>query len=303
MRVLITYFLGFAIVLLLSGGAIASPTSKVTVKVVDENSQPMRTAEVEVWYHVGNKQTTNKGVSSDKGEFVSTGEGLLPQVTIYARYQGYYESCVIHKFDIKSLFNRWEPWNPTIEVVLKKKRNPVPMFIGGGIIKVPKLDKSVGYDLEKGDWVAPYGNGNSNDLIFTFSAQMRAFSDYECGFELSFSNAKDGIMEYSFDTKNQSLFKWPYEAPENGYAAKLSRHEVKLPGKNLKSDAKKGINYLFRVRTQTDQNGNITGANYGKLVGEFGFDPMGDIQFHYFFNPDGTRNLEEDPEKNLFKKY
>jgi hypothetical protein len=199
------------------------------------------------------------------------------------------------------LLNRWEPWNPTIEVVLKKKRHPVPMFRGGGIIQIPKLDVPVGYDLEKGDWVAPFGGGVTSDFIISFHAEMRAYRDYECSFELTFSNPKDGIQEYVFDNHSQSSFKWPFEAPEDGYLGRLTRHEVKLPGKNLQSDAKENLNYIFRVRTRTDLRGNVVAANYGKLSGEFGFDPKGNIQFHYFFNPDGTRNLEEDPKRNLFK--
>ena len=41
---------------------------------------------------------------------------------------------------------------------------------------------------------------------------------------------------------------------------------------------------------------------YGKIEKEFEFDPKGSVYFRYYLNPDGTRNLEEDPGKNLFKK-
>jgi hypothetical protein len=61
------------------------------------------------------------------------------------------------------------------------------------------------------------------------------------------------------------------------------------------------VRYIFRVRTKLDKDGNIIGANYGKIGGEFEFDPKGAIFFGYYFNPDGTRNLEEDKENNLFK--
>jgi hypothetical protein len=302
MKAIVANILCCAIVTFLAGGAIASPTSRVTVKVVDEHSQPLNNADVEVWYHVGNKQTANKGKSNDKGEYVSTGEGMLPQVTINSRSQGYYESCVIYKFDKKSMFNRWEPWNPTVEVVLKKKRNPVAMVVNGGIIKLPKLDSPVGYDLEKGDWVAPYGVGAVNDFIFTFHAVSRAYTDYECNFTLTFSNEDDGIQEYYFGEKDQSSYRWPFLAPESGYASKLYREKSDSPQSNLKSNEKKKASYIYRVRTQKDKDGKIVGAIYGKIRKEFEFGPNGTILFGYFLNPDGTRNLEEDPKKNLFKK-
>jgi hypothetical protein len=305
MKFLIKYSIGCSFVLLmLMGWANAAPSSKVTVKVSDEGHQPVINAEVEVWYHIGNKQTTNKGKSGDKGEFVATGEGMLPQLTVYSRTQGYYESCVIYKFAKKSLLNRWEPWNPTIEVVLKKKRNQVAMFDSHRTgYKVPKLNTPIGFDLEKEDWVAPYGTGLTADFIITFNAEIRAYADYDCGFSLKFSNPNDGIQEYFSDTKDQSSFKWPYEAPTNGYISEISKQKNMLLGATgYKSNERENANYIFRLRTKVDKNGNIVDARYGKISGEFGFVPSGEITFRYFLNPDGTRNLEEDPKKNLFNK-
>jgi hypothetical protein len=273
------------------------------VKVVDEDRQSMINTEVEVWYHVGNKQLANKGLSSTKGEFVSTGEGLLPQVTIYARSQGCYDSSVIYKFDKKLIFNRWEPWNPTIEVVLKKKRNPVPMIMGGpDWVAIPKLDTPVGYDLEKGDWVAPYGTGIINDLTIEFNLSSRAYTDYDANMTISFPNGQDGIQEYWFDKAEQSAYKWPFEAPLSGYKRSVNVFERDTPENGYKTNKKEGVNYIFRIRTKLDKDGNVISANYGKFTGEFGISRKGKTRFSYILNPDGTRNLEEDPKKNLFNK-
>jgi hypothetical protein len=309
MRKLFPILFSLLLLAIISTNAFSSPTAKFTAKVLDENALPIKGAQVTLSFSGAKRgdgggltSFGKKGLSDNDGLFTDSAE-TLPLVGVVIDKSGYYRS--IEKYEFKSrslLLNRWEPWNPTIEVVLKKKRNPVGMYVGGGIIQVPKFDEPIGYDLEKGDWVAPYGKGMTSDFVFTYKAEMRAYRDYECSFVLSFSNMEDGIQEYRFNPEDQSYYKWPFEAPTSGYDKTLSRHEVKAPEKNLQTDAKKEINYIIRVRTRTDDKGNIIEAKYGKLSGEFGFDPKGNIQFYYYFNPDGTQNLEEDPEKNLFKK-
>jgi len=43
-----------------------------------------------------------------------------------------------------------------------------------------------------------------------------------------------------------------------------------------------------------DKDGKVVKALYGKIYGDF-FDMV------YYLNPDGTRNIEYDPKRNLFK--
>lgn len=292
--------------------AYALSNAKLTAKIIDENGAAIQGAHVTLGFS-GAKQGDGGGMFNfgkdgftDSNGFFSGSAGTLPYVGVVADKTGYYRS--IQKYEFKSsslLLNRWEPWNPTIEVLLKKKRNPVAMYMKGtDDLKVPVFDKSIksiGYDLEKGAMVAPYGSGVVSDFVFTFHANDRAYSDYECNFTLTFSNEHDGIQEYLFDSKNQSLYKWPFEAPESGYVGNLSKEKSMIPGRGYKSNEKDNVHYLFRVRTKVDKDGKVVGGLYGKIGKEFEFDPKGAIFFGYYLNPDGTRNLEEDPKKNLFK--
>lgn len=291
----------------------AATTAKVTVQVVDEDHVPLSQAGVDVWFSeakssgksLGWKDVKIKGLTDNDGLFTAEGGALLSQVTTNAKKRGYYESVKIVKFTGRSLLNRWEPWNPTVEVVLKKKRNPVGMYVKGtDWIEVPTLEKPVGYDLKKGDWVAPYGTGMTNDFIFTFWSDIKAYREYDLKMTMEFSNKLDGIQKFSFNGDDQSYFKWPFEAPVDGYQIELIKEIHKIPGKT-ETNIDRTANYIFRVRTQTDERGNIVSAKYGKVSSEFEMSPEDSkflIRFHYYFNPDGTRNLEEDPEKNLFKK-
>jgi hypothetical protein len=288
--------------------AFGYPTAKITAKVVNEQGNPISGANVSISFMKAKEKewgmtTYDKdGKSDNEGLYTTSGEGTQ-SVSIFITKDGYYPSGDGVKLTSRSFLNRWEPWNPTIEVVLKKKRNPVPMYDNHRTsYKVPKLDTPVGFDLEKEDWVTPYGNGLTADFLITFNAEIRAYTDYDCGFSLKFSNPHDGIQEYFFDAKDQSYFKWPFEAPTSGYLSEISKQKnMLLKTTGYKSDEKNNANYIFRVRTKVDKNGNIVDARYGKISGEFGFVPSGEITFRYFLNPDGTRNLEEDPDRNLFK--
>lgn len=168
-----------------------------------------------------------------------------------------------------------------------------------GGIKVPVLEKPIGYDLEKGDWVAPYGKGVISDFIFNCKARDTSRDDWACSYTLTFSNEHDGIQEFIPKKNDQSIYEWPYEAPEDGYEPKITWSSSYFKGKE-KTDYKKGEKNIFRVRTKVDEKGNIIEAKYGKMGGIEMF-PNGKIYFGYRFNPTGTRNLEYDPKKPLFK--
>jgi len=285
------------------------PTAKLTLKVIDEQGLPVKGADVTIAYEVpkaagrgwGSDNVFQRGSTGENGLFSADGEGAST-VGFSAEKAGYYTSDDSFHFKSKSLLNRWEPWNPTIEVVLKKKRNPVSMFSNNtDVIKSPIVNEPVGYDLEKGDWVTPYGKGTTSDFIFTLRTNYKSYSQYQVSLTLGFSNKDDGIQEYLSSDKDQSYFKWPFEAPIDGYKNNLSREKSDSPGNGMFKNTKENAKYIFRVRTKVDKTGKIISANYGKIPEEFGFDPTGNVRFSYYYNPDGTQNLEFDPEKNLFK--
>ena len=60
---------------------------------------------------------------------------------------------------------------------------------------------------------------------------------------------------------------------------------------------------VFRVHSVIDKDGKIVSADYGKIYPpiEYGFIAKHHgIRFTYYFNPDGTRNLEFNTKLNLF---
>lgn len=286
--------------------ALDYPTARLTARVVDEEGNAIAGADAEAYFVVakmhewGDTTIRKTGKSDDKGLFIVEGAGG-PMVSVSASKDGFYSGGSGFEFKARSPRNRWEPWNPAINLVLRRRRNPVPMYAQyTDYILVPVFDQAVGYDLEKGDWVTPHGKGLVSDFVFKFHVERRSFSDYECSFILTFSNAHDGIQEYYFPPKEASYYKWPFEAPVDGYIPSLERHMAAKPHSSFVSNEKDGVNYIFRVRSKDDARGNIVDARYGKIRGELSLSPTGKISFSSYFNPDGTRNLEFDPNRNLF---
>jgi len=288
-----------------STAAFLQPMAKVTAKAVDSKGQPVIGASVTVEFLIntgwGSISNFIKGKTDKNGEF--TGEGQsLDRCTIGIDKDGFYSSDYTLHFNKSTALNRWEPWNPTVEVALKEIKNPVAMYAKKtGELKVPILEKPVGYDFEKGDWVTPYGNGVVSDFVFICKANPESHSKWECSYKLIFSNPMDGIFDYASNKKDQSVYDWPYDAPEVGYKSEINWSSAYDMNIGKKSDYNEKRRYIFRVRTKTDEKGNITSAYYGKIKGDIRFFAGGYFDFEYYFNPSGSKNLEYDPKKSLFK--
>jgi hypothetical protein len=62
--------------------------------------------------------------------------------------------------------------------------------------------------------------------------------------------------------------------------------------------------YVFRVRTASASDGRLLSAQYAKMTAPVDVgckEKECKLRFQYWYNPDGTPNLEYDTKKNLFK--
>lgn len=86
--------------------------------------------------------------------------------------------------------------------------------------ELPEINKSIGFDLMKRDWIPPYGKGEIADFIFTGGKEIRGEDDFDSNLRLTFSNPKDGlILKEIVRNKPQegSLLKLPHSVPQSGY--------------------------------------------------------------------------------------
>ena len=280
--------------------------SKFTVHVTDmETKSPVSNAVVKTifehkydpWGNKPNKVDRRKESVDENGLVVFEGEDLGGSIGASVFADGYYSDWGGFEYKSKNLvLNRWKPWNPTIEVKMRPNKNPVPMVHKfQSWVVVPEFGKPVGYDLEVGDWMAPYGKGKINDFLFEMNLDRKSMAEAEASYTLTFSNPLDGIQEYLPPDDLRSSFIFPYVAPTNGYSKSLYQHDITTPYGPSKTTEKENVNYIFRVRTKTDEDGNIVSACYGRIRGELKISRKGQVGFSYWFNPDPqSRSLESD---------
>lgn len=271
--------------------------AKITLRVLDDEQKPVENAMVKAGFYY---PSGNQGVISD-----STGtngfcalEGMC-QVDMWFQVTkgGYYRTdgrYVFGMVDPPVIKNHWQPWNPTNTVVLKPIKNPVSMYAARVNLGIPEYEKPLGFDLEKGDWVSPYGKGAKSDFIFYAELDQRDQLDFDYKLTVMFPNEKDGIQPLGETSKDGSVFQSDYMAPESGYLSTWKQFRKRKPETAEESNRNKNRIYYFRVGTVLDENGNIISAQYGKIYGDF-------LQFTYYLNQTpNDRNIEFDPDQNLF---
>jgi hypothetical protein len=298
---------------------------KMTLKVIDESGEPVSNALCNVgFYNVAATDDDGRGLSDSNGLFVVSGKGK-GSIGGTVSKTGFYTSCVQFKkgdppglidagggsskayYDSIVKDGRWLPWNPTVPVVLREIRNPIPMYVKRVHGKFPN-GETAGFDCKKGDFVAPYGSGENEDFRVALFVDGVPYKHMTQTISLSALDSGGGFR--AMKSHAASVFKSEHLAPEQGYASNLvatSVYDVNIG--TTGSVLYGGDEYLvFKSRIVRDEDGNVISANYGKLYGPIifgrGDDKMetASIGFLYYFNPTpNDRNLEFDGKNNLFK--
>ena len=293
--------------------AVAAGHACFTAKVVDEERQPLSNASVSAAFlGIGVNSVIQEGISDTNGEVRFIGAtSIFGNANFGVTAKGCYESIEVIKFK-EIVAGRWQPWNPVVTAMVRRILNPIPMYAKQVEIKLPAENTLLCFDLEQGDWVSPYGTGQTTDFQFICSKRVSGWSDFDCSFVLVFSNKFDGIIENN-NRFVDSKFHYPRFVPETDlFSTNLSfritedsktrRHgdlDVFCGGNPEKS-------YFFRTRSKKDLNGNLIEANYGKIDGQFRFigaaAAESKIMFTYYLNPTpNDRNMEFDPKRNLLQ--
>ena len=284
--------------------------AKFTFHIIDSEGHAVSNATVSVGFVMLNEKS-NRVVGCTDSNGVFTAENVA-QWEAGARVEkpGFYDSIwrTFLAEDEQCVSNGcWRPWNPTIPIVLREIRNPIPMYVKH-VDGIFPNGETAGFDCEKGDFVMPYGSGKNEDFRVALSVDGVPYKHTTQTISLSALDSDGGFR--IMKSHASSAFKSEHLAPEQGYASNLvatSVHDVKsgTTGSVLYG----GDEYLvFKSRIVRDEDGNVISANYGKVYGPIvygrGDDKMetASLGFLYYFNPTpNDRNLEFDGKNNLFK--
>ena len=228
------------------------PKARITVRVVDDGGQPVTAAKVVV---LGFNRE-QEGKTDRQGRFTATVRTALAGVDIVVDKKGFYSiHRHIHEFTGGLLDRRWQPWNPEVELPLRKMGKSVPMVEKNVEAELPTLEQPVGYDLLKSDWVTPYGSGVVPDFVFEAKRWSNGSNDVNGWLKLTFSNPEDGLVPVRIHWRNEYGLKLPAIAPQNSYQGKwwwgVGQGEAP-PAEGWKKELNtdQDENYYFRVRTR-----------------------------------------------------
>ena len=296
----------------------------VHFSAIDEEGAPVPNAQAIVGYLHGYTWTSSGKEYKKKGETNELGmhyysalvpyrDGIIPfmhmdeieDIFSLFKKEGYYDSRPQYIKDKDVEAGRWAKNSTPLIVQFRKKLNPIPMYARDtslSRIDIPVVDKEVGFDLIKFDWVSPYGKGIFADFIFKLDRDYRAYDNFTSTLTVTFTNKYDGMLVHEENREYGSLLKLPRFAPELGYLPKFQFTKGWDPLNGNQESNKVENNYFFRVRSE-EKNGKFVQAMYGKIHGDIRFDPRGSetaaIVIRYYLNPDYTRNMEFG--RNLFK--
>jgi hypothetical protein len=302
---------------LLSLGACGHPEQKFAITVTDEKGEPMEAIECKAWFKKPGDSSPIKdyfvtGHTNASGKLDLTGETIWAPTSVEARKNRYYLATAGAHWTIKRNGDRWEPWPVEVDLVMKKIRNPQPMYAvrcgSTMFFEFPKKELGpYGFDLEMMDWVAPNGRGKVSDFILQGIRDDPADRGYKPkgNLKLSFSNPEDGIFSVADDLIGGSVLRSPAMAREEGYRNEWLFPNTIDPTKGGENQSLPDMVYIFRVRTKVDAEGRLTEARYGKIYGNvFALlsDTFPSFRITYYLN--GTpndRGLEWDMKTNLFR--
>jgi hypothetical protein len=174
--------------------------------------------------------------------------------------------------------------------------------------------EEIGIDLLKADWVAPHGKGEVADVMVKIVSAPDSGPRTLGDLSWRFPGEGNGMLRVPpEDCHANSDFRMPRYAPSDGYLAEWKASRKRVDGKIVDETSPDGprlgaVPYFFRIRAQKDKDGRIARALYGRIIWQdysIGWftvkrDAKAMVFFTYHVNPDGTRNMEYDPERNLF---
>ena len=187
----------------------------------------------------------------------------------------------------------------TRNVTLWKIRNPQPMYgyrnpTGTSVFMPKETNGRWGFDMQKCDWVVPFGKGDVVDFyVVRKIVETDAFTDYSGYIEIP---DQGGVYKRK---KNASQsFPSAYEADVKAeYLTKMPFHyRFAADGKQLldESFANEDEYLVLKTRVRRDKDGKVSSVNYSKIIGEFGV-AEGLFFKEMVFNPTpNDNNLERD---------
>ena len=149
--------------------------AKVEFRIVDDAGCPVKGARVNVFFDMADRSKGHRVIAqTDTNGVCEVEEKTKGVLEIEVSREGYYRSTDLisfinmgHEHEVKK--GKWQPWGMAKQITLLPVRNPVARIAGTQDWKWTKeINKWIGFDLMKYDFVKPYGTGESSDIEVIF---------------------------------------------------------------------------------------------------------------------------------------
>lgn len=275
------------------------------VAVVDPLGTPIEGAEVAITFprYGGSRPYRTETALTDKTGIARLhGEAEMDYV-MGVRHEGYYQHREPRRdLSYESVREQYAKGLQRVRIELRPIVNPVvgiSRFFEG--IRIPEVEREMGFDVEVGDFVPPLGKGKTADFVFVLRGRFDSITDYDQTFEIGTVRPMDGILLFRQRPHPGSAFRYEYEAPLDGYGPSKAWHRQRK-GNHATQDDDPNAAYFFRIRSELDENGKVIRALYGIISKDcrFGHDKPGEFAFNfsYLLNTDWNRNMEFDTQKS-----
>jgi len=254
----------------------------VVFRVLNDVGSPVVGAKVNVFFDMADRGEGRRviGITDANGICVVEGK-TVGVLKIEVSCEGYYrtndELCLItmgHEHEVKH--GKWQPWEMVRRITLLPVKNPVAQIAGTPDWKWTKeINKWIGFDLVKYDFVEPYGTGKESDMEVMFewdgawrqkeyngmALKIRFTDKYAGGYYASKTPGSEYVGIYhanaNGDYKTDFTYsEWVRSRNKQGYAASYERHLFD-PGKVL----------VVRSRCKLNHDGTLKTAHYFQLYG------------------------------------
>ena len=243
----------------------------MVIRVTDDDGMPVDKAKVHVLLGMNFREKANfiDGFTSANGEFQIEGETTGDEVEISVSKDGYYRSkvclCLITRPGVNKVKDgKWQPWGEVRSVVLRKIDNPIQLRHHCRFVDVPQTNVWVGLDLERGDWVAPFGKGAVSDVELTVQWDgLPKESSRDCSMQVRIQGEfcggtfVDKVLESEYPNSKSALTNYVYAV--RSFDWKEREKGTRL----LKQSFWNQRALVVRLRCIVDEFGQIIEAKYG----------------------------------------
>ena len=270
--------------------------ARIELTVHDECGAPVSGASVHVLMGMNYRLNSYDidGKTDTNGVFVIEGKTTGNEIEIKVTKDGWYRSqkklCFIamgHEHAVKN--GKWQPWGMKVDLPLRRMGKLSKLLVFASPARaIPSTNRWVGVDLERNDFVKPYGIGESSDVLVKVMWDGLSLDNSKlCYAEVIFPREHDG--GYFAPVVNCSDFRYVYFAETNKVEVRSLKIVRNGNARHLSHPTDdRECELIVRLRTELDDRGRVVAANYGaieNIIVSPAWEGNPTIRFVHVFNP------------------